>query len=233
MSADALKKSAAAAALVHVESHMTVGIGTGSTAAHFIDLLGAEARNGLVVECIPTSEQTRQQALSIGLDVIEPDEATKIDVAIDGADEIDGDFNLIKGGGGALLREKLVANAAEKFIVIADHSKHVPQLGAFSLPIEIDPALWSLTVRAVRHSLLESGYDASVTLRGRNAGDPAFLTDGGHYIVDCALGRINDATALNKRLSVIPGVIETGLFIDLADIVILGKTSGTETLTRS
>jgi len=232
MNADEMKRLAAEAALVYVEDGMTVGVGTGSTAAYFIELLGEKGRNGLSVKCIPTSEATRTHALQVGLEVIEPDEMTCINVAIDGTDEVDGDFNLIKGGGGALLREKIVAQAAQKFVVIADPSKKVSQLGAFALPVEIDPALWSLTVQAVCQSLVEAGYQAEIALRGGTVGEPVFLTDGGHYVLDCSLKRISDVAQLDARLRGVPGVIETGLFIGLADVVIIGGTNGPETLTK-
>lgn len=232
MSADDLKRAAAQAALSYVENEMCVGLGTGSTAAHFIDLLGAKARDGLYVTGVATSEETRVQAVSAGIDVIVPDEATRIAIAVDGADEVDRDLNLIKGGGAALLREKIVANAAEKFIVIAHHSKLVSQLGAFPLPVEIEPAHWSLTVTAVRDCLSAEGYDADVNLRGV-AGQPATLTDGGHYVLDCVLSRISDASRLDRALRAIPGVIETGLFIGMTDIAIIAGENGIETLTRA
>lgn len=232
MSADDLKRAAAEAALSYVENDMCVGLGTGSTAAHFIDLLGAKARDGLFITGVATSEETRAQAVAAGIDVIVPDEATRISVAVDGADEVDGDLNLIKGGGAALLREKIVANAAEKFVVIAHHSKCVSQLGAFPLPVEIEPAHWALTVTAVRDCLKVAGYDAEVALRGA-AGQPATLTDGGHYVLDCQLARIEDASHLDDALRAIPGVIETGLFIGMADLAIIAGEDGIETLMRS
>lgn len=232
MSADDLKRAAAEAALAYVENDMCVGLGTGSTAAHFIELLGAKARNGLYVTGVATSDETHNKAASLGIDVIVPDEATRIAVAVDGADEVDPALNVIKGGGAALLREKIVADAAEKFIVIAHRSKLVPQLGAFPLPVEIEPAHWSLTVSAVRDCLARLGYDGAVNLRG-TAGQPATLTDGGHYVLDCTLSRISDAATLDTALRIIPGVIETGLFIGMTDIAIVAGEDGVETITRS
>ena len=230
---EAQKERAAKAALEHVEADMIIGLGTGSTAAYFIEALGARARDGLRVACVPTSEETRAKALAAGLDVIEPDETTTIDLAVDGADEVDGELNLIKGGGAALLREKIVAAAARKFIVIADASKRVSALGAFALPLEVEPALWALTVREVRGSLSRAGYEnAEIALRGEKPGPGFARSDGGHFILDCALGRITDAATLDRALRALPGVIETGLFIAMADEVILGADGGVEILKR-
>ena len=233
MHVDDLKKAAGNAAISFVENNMTVGLGTGSTAAHFIDALGEKARNGLSVSCIPTSEQTKEHAMRVGLDIIEPDEATSIDIAIDGADELDGGLQLIKGGGGALLREKIIAKAAKKFVVIADASKKVAQLGAFPLPVEIDPALWALTARAVKNALASLDYNtAAIDLRGGGPNGVS-LTDGDHFVLDCALGRITDAATLDAALQEIPGVIETGLFLKIADVAIVADEAGVQTLTRS
>lgn len=224
----AFKRQAAAAALDLVEPEMTLGLGTGSTAAAFIALLGEKIRDGLSVAGVPTSEETRRLALAAGVDVIEPDETTVIDLAVDGADEVDGALSLIKGGGGALLREKIVARAARRFVVIADASKRVAQLGAFPLPVEIDRFCWPLTVRAVRETLHGLGYPrADIRLRATAAG-PSFMSDGGHYILDCRLGRIEDAAALEAALARLPGVVETGLFVGLADEAILAGAEGVE-----
>lgn len=228
----AFKRQAAAAALDLVEPEMTLGLGTGSTAAAFIALLGEKIRDGLSVAGVPTSEETRRLALAAGVDVIEPDETTVIDLAVDGADEVDGALSLIKGGGGALLREKIVARAARRFVVIADASKRVAQLGAFPLPVEIDRFCWPLTVRAVREALHGLGYPrADIRLRATAAG-PSFMSDGGHYILDCRLGRIEDAAALEAALARLPGVVETGLFVGLADEAILAGAEGVERITR-
>jgi ribose 5-phosphate isomerase A len=229
MDSDHLKHRAAKAAVEYVEDGMTLGLGTGSTAAHFVDLLGARVRDGLSVEGIPTSEDTRQRALAAGIDLVEPDEATEIHLAVDGADEVDGRLNLIKGGGGALLREKIVASAARRFVVIADASKRVSELGAFALPIEIDRFAYGLTVRRVKAAFAELGLPQNARLR--EGGGAPFLSDGGNYILDCALGRINDPAGLETALSRLPGVVESGLFVGIADIVILGVADGVETLT--
>lgn len=228
MSADDFKRQAAAAAVELVKPEMTLGIGTGSTAAHFIALLGERVRAGLYVRAVPTSEDTAKKAAAAGVELVEPDETTLIDLAVDGTDEVDGRKTLVKGGGGALLREKIVASAARRFVVIADASKKVAQLGAFPLPVEIDRFSFSLTVRAVREALAALGYaNADVRLRAGPAG-PAFISDGGNFILDCRLGRIADAGAIDRALRDIPGVIETGFFIGMADEVILAGPGGLE-----
>ena len=228
MSADAYKKQAADAAVELVKPEMTLGIGTGSTAAHFITALGARVRDGLYVAAVPTSEDTARKAAAVGIELIEPDETTIIDLAVVGADEVDGAKNLIKGGGGALLREKIIANAARRFVVIADASKKVAQLGAFALPVEIDRFSFALTVRAVRETLAALGYEnADIGLRAGPAG-PAFISDGGNFILDCRLKRISDAAALDAALTRLPGVVETGLFIGIADDIILAGPNGVE-----
>ncbi len=230
MSADAYKRSAAEAAVALVEQDMLLGLGTGSTAAHFITALGARIRDGLYVSGVATSEDTARKAAAAGVDLIEPDETTIIDLAVDGTDEVDPRKQLIKGGGGALLREKIIANAATRFVVIADASKSVAELGAFPLPVEIDRFSFSLTVRAVREALAGLGYaPASVNLRAGPAG-PVFISDGGNFILDCPLGRIGDAAALDRALKSIPGVIETGLFVGLADEIILAGPEGVKRL---
>jgi ribose 5-phosphate isomerase A len=232
MNADAMKRLAAAEAVKLVEPEMTLGLGTGSTAAHFIDLLGERVRGGLAVTGVPSSEDTRRRALAAGIDLVEPDETTVIDLAVDGTDEVDLRLNLIKGGGGALLREKIIASAARRFVVIADASKRVAELGAYPLPVEIDRFAFGLTVRRVREALAASNLPGKLRLRMGRQGAP-FLSDGGHYILDCALGRIHDAAGLEKALASIAGVVESGLFVGLADRVILGGPDGVETLHAS
>jgi ribose 5-phosphate isomerase A len=228
MSADELKRRAAAVAVDLVKPEMLLGLGTGSTAAHFIALLGEKVRGGLYVSAIPTSGDTARKAAAAGIELIEPDETTIIDLAVDGTDEVDARRTLIKGAGGALLREKIIANAARKFVVIADASKKVAELGAFPLPVEIDRFAFSLTVRAVKEKLAALGYaGGEARLRAGPAG-PAFISDGGNFILDCRLGRIGDAAALDRALGAIPGVVETGLFIGLADEIILAGPDGLE-----
>jgi len=213
----------------HVERGMTLGLGTGSTAAHFIDLLQPLMAQGYGLRGVPTSQATRRQAEEIGVEIIEPDETTIIDLAVDGADEVDPDLNLIKGGGGALLREKIVASAAKKFIVIADKSKRVAALGAFALPMEIEPFGWALTVRRLREVFAEAGL-MKANLELRPGGETPFLTDGGNLIVDGALGRIDDPAALDRALTAIPGVIETGLFCGMTQMAIFGDDDGVSIL---
>ncbi|MEM8772555.1 MAG: ribose-5-phosphate isomerase RpiA [Pseudomonadota bacterium] len=222
---DAGKKQAATKALDYVERGMTLGIGTGSTARFFIDGLRDKIAAGWSFKGVPTSEETERLAAAAGVDIITPDETTRIDLAIDGADEADPDRNLIKGGGGALLREKIVASAAEKFIVIADKSKRVPALGGFPLPVEIEPFAWALTIKAIRAALDESGYqDPNLQLRTLQ-GVP-FRSDGGNLILDCSLERITAPAALDAKLNAIAGVVETGLFCNMADVVIFGDEEG-------
>lgn len=232
MNADAMKRLAAAQALKLVEPEMTLGLGTGSTAGHFIDLLGELVRAGLAVRGVPTSEDTRRRALAAGIELVEPDETTIIDLAVDGTDEVDVRLNLIKGGGGALLREKIIASAARRFVVIADASKRVAELGAYPLPVEIDRFAFGLTARRVREALAARGLPTNLRLRMGRQGEP-FLSDGGHYILDCALGRIHDPAGLESALASIAGVVESGLFVGLADRVILGGPEGPETLHAS
>ncbi len=225
MDKDRGKRLAAEEAAKHVERGMTLGLGTGSTAAHFVDIMGVRVAEGWSLKGVPTSEETRRQAERLGIEIIEPDETTVIDLAVDGADEADPNLNLIKGGGAALLREKVVAHAAKKFIVIADKSKRVAALGAFPLPVEISPFGWALTVAAIRKTLAGQGFDKSeLTLRA--ADGAAVKTDGGNLIIDCALARIDDPARLEKALNAIPGVMECGLFCAMTDMIIYGDEDG-------
>jgi ribose 5-phosphate isomerase A len=232
MNSDAMKRLAAAEAVKLVEPEMTLGIGTGSTAAHFIDLLGEKVRAGLSIRGVPTSEDTRRRAVAAGIEMVEPDETTIIDLAVDGTDEVDLKLNLIKGGGGALLREKIIASSARRFVVIADASKRVAELGAYPLPVEIDSYAFGLTVRRIREALESCGLSGKLRLRMGKEGEP-FISDGGHFIIDCVLERIHDPASLEKALAPIAGVVETGLFIGMAERVILGGPDGVETITAS
>lgn len=229
MNSDAMKRRAAEEALRLVEPDMIVGLGTGSTAAHFIDLLGEKARAGLSVRGVPTSEDTRRRAVAAGVELVEPDETTIIDLAVDGTDEADLRLNLIKGGGGALLREKIIAGSARRFVVIADASKRVSELGAYPLPVEIDRFAFGLTARRVREVFAQSELSAKLTLRPGRDGEP-FVSDGGHFILDCALERIRDPAALEKSLAAIPGVVESGLFVGMAERAIFAGPDGVEVL---
>ncbi|HYA81408.1 MAG TPA: ribose-5-phosphate isomerase RpiA [Methylocystis sp.] len=224
-SADDLKRAAAAAALDLVPSGARLGLGTGSTAAHFVDLLAEKSRGGFEALCVPTSEQTKRQAESLGLKLSTLDETPQLDLVVDGADEFDDALRLIKGGGGALLREKIVAAAARRMIVIADESKHVATLGAFPLPVEIDPFGALATCRHVEDAARDLKLSGTVARRMRADGSP-FVTDGGHWILDCVFGALPRPEDLARRLKEIPGVVEHGLFIGLASLVIVAGEGG-------
>lgn len=229
MSADLAKMNAAAAALDYVKDGMTIGLGTGSTAAHFVRLLGEKVRQGLRVKCVPTSEATRGLAEAAGVPLVSIDSIVKVDVAVDGADEIDSQLRLIKGGGGALLREKIVAAASDHFIVIADDSKDVDVLGAFPLPIEVTPFGFTLAAQRIFETLRATGCaGAEVSLRESGAPDKALITDGGNYILDAKAKRIPNPEELGDALKRIPGVVEHGLFIGMARTAIIGKARGVE-----
>jgi ribose 5-phosphate isomerase A len=213
MSVDLAKMQAAAAALEHVEHGMILGLGTGSTANHFIRMLAERVREGLVVGGLPTSEATRQLAQSLGVPLIEVDQADRIDLTVDGADEIDPQFRLVKGGGGALLREKIIAHATDHMIVIADEAKAVPCLGGFPLPVEVTAFGFTITAKKVFDALRESGCaTAEVSLRETGAPGRPYVTDGGNLILDCRCTEIPDADFLCELLNTIPGVVENGIF---------------------
>lgn len=225
---ESLKAQAAKAALEYIRDGMTLGLGTGSTAKIFIDLLGEKVAEGWEIQGIPTSEASHQQAVALGIPLIEPDETTQIDVAVDGADEIDPQGHLIKGGGAALLREKIIAQNAARFVVIADGSKDVQTLGQFPLPIEVEQFGWALTVRAMRELLSDFGFE-EIELSLRSHPERGFvLTDGGNYVVDAHLGRIEKPRALDEAMTMIPGVFTTGLFVGLEPTILIGKDSGVE-----
>ena len=224
-----MKRLAAQKAVELVVPEMRLGLGTGSTARHFVDLLGERVKAGLDVVCVPTSEATRLHAESLGIRLTTLDETSELDLTVDGADELDDDLQLIKGGGGALLREKIVAMASERMVVIADGSKRVARLGAFPLPIEIVRFGWRSTEDWVLSCLDEAECTGAVSLRSTAGGAP-FVTDGGNYILDCALGEIDDAEMLHDLLKSVPGVVETGLFIGIADIAFVATASGVVTL---
>lgn len=215
---DEAKRRAAAAALTLVMPGMRLGLGTGSTAAHFIALLGAKVAEGLRVTCVPTSERTRAQAEALAIPVV-PFDMDELDLTIDGADEFDPQLRLIKGGGGALWREKIVATASKRMVVISDASKAVAILGKFPLPIEISRFGCEATRAAIVREARLSGCEGAVLPRRTPEGE-IFTTDSGNYLVDCAFGAIPVADELAKRLSAIPGVVEHGLFIGIAKAVI-------------
>ncbi len=225
MNMDDLKRQAAARALEHVRDGMKLGLGTGSTAKHFVDLLGEKVRAGLKVVGVPTSEATRIQAEQCGVPLTTLDDVHRLDLTVDGADEIDPALNLIKGGGGALLREKVVAAASDRMIVIADDTKWVDVLGRFPLPVEVIPFGLAATQRAMAGAFAKTGNSGHMVLRKGNDGH-VFVTDGGHWIVDAHLERIADAPRLAGLLNPIPGVVEHGLFIGLATTVVLAGAQG-------
>lgn len=229
MNMDELKRQAAAKALEQVQDGMKLGLGTGSTAKHFVDLLGERVKSGLKVIGVPTSEATRIQAEACGVPLTTLDAIDHLDLTVDGADEADPDLNLIKGGGGALLREKIVAAASARMIVIADETKVVETLGAFKLPIEVNPFGLVSTRIAIEKAAARLGLSGPLTLRA--SGDGTFTTDGGHYILDASFGRIPDADALASSLNDIPGVVEHGLFINMASLAIIAGPAGARTLT--
>lgn len=221
-----LKIEAARVAVEYVTDGMRLGIGTGSTADEFTRLLAAKIGDGLQVNCVPTSERTQKLCEELSVPVTTLEELPELDLVVDGADEVDGELNLIKGGGGALLREKIVANASKAMIVIADDSKLVETLGAFPLPIEVNPFGLRATHMAIEALGKDLGLSGEIVLRGEK-GKP-FVTDGGHYILDASFGHISDARALSKGLLEIPGVVEHGLFLGYANLVILAGEGGVQ-----
>jgi ribose 5-phosphate isomerase A len=228
---DELKRQAAARALEEVRDGMTLGLGTGSTAKHFVELLGERVRAGLSVIGVPTSEATRADAVRCGIPLTTLDDIDRLDLTVDGADEIDPSLNAIKGGGGALLREKIVATASDRMIVIADDSKWVEVLGRFPLPVEVVPFGLAATQRAMGKAFAETGVSGQMVVRKGKDGH-VFVTDGGHWIVDAHLERITDAARLASLLSAIPGVVEHGLFIDLAGMAVLAGAQGIRVVER-
>lgn len=212
-----------------IASGMKIGLGTGSTAKHFVDFLGAEVANGFECICVPTSEQTAAQARSLNIPLTTLDEIDSLDVTVDGADEIDEQRQLIKGGGGALLREKIVAAASKRMVVIADTSKRVAQLGAFALPVEVNKFGLGATQNAVQTIMDEFGAEGGLQLRKGTDGAP-FETDGGHFILDASFGRISDAKALSDALLNVPGVVQHGLFIGLCAKAYLASPEGVVTI---
>jgi ribose 5-phosphate isomerase A len=230
MSLELAKRRAAERALAYIEPGMRLGLGTGSTAAAFIDLLGARVRKGLKLVAVPTSEATHALAQHQGIPLATLEEVPRLDLTIDGADEIDPRLHLIKGGGGALLREKIVATASRRMIVIADHTKKVATLGRFPLPVEVVRFGHQSTELHIVERAARIGAVCKVSLR-RCADELPFVTDGGNLVLDCAFGRIDDPPRLAEAIQSIPGVVEHGLFLGLAELAIVAGPDGVEILT--
>lgn len=219
------KQLAGEKAAEFVQSGMVVGLGTGTTVFWTIQRLGEMVRQGLRIRGIPTSRRTEEQAIAAGIPLTSFAEVAELDLTIDGADEISPALDLIKGGGGALLREKVVAAASRQLIIVADDSKRVPVLGRFPLPVEVVPFGWEVTARRV------AVFGCSPILR--RAGNAPFLTDNGNYILDCAFGAIPDPASLHQELKLLVGVVETGLFVGMADLALIGSEHGTTLLRRN
>jgi ribose 5-phosphate isomerase A len=218
MANDQEKEAAARASLRFVKDGQVVGLGTGSTAAYFIKLLGEEVKNGLRVRGIPTSDWSRELAESLGIPLTTLDECQEIAVTVDGADEVDPQLRLIKGGGGAMLREKIVASATKQLVIVADATKQVPVLGKFPLPVEVIKFAQALVAKRI------SALGAQVSVRTNADGTP-FVTDERNHILDCRFGQIADADTLARQLSEMPGVVEHGLFIGMAGVVLFARGS--------
>jgi len=224
------RRRAAEAALDEVRAGMKLGLGSGRTAAHFVKALGEKVRAGLSVVGVPTSGKAGQLAQAEGIPLTTLDAEPALDLTIDGADEVDPELRLIKGGGGALLREKIVATASARMVVIVDAGKRVDTLGAFPLPIEVVPFGLTATRRAIEAATGRLGLAGDIALRG--GADTPFVTDGGHHILDASFGRIPDPEALAAALAAVPGVVEHGLFLGLASAAIIGLDNGVDRLSR-
>jgi ribose 5-phosphate isomerase A len=220
------KERAGARSVEFIEDGMTVGLGTGSTAYWMVERLGERVREGLRVRCVPTSRRTEEQARSLGIPLVTFDDVQHLDIAIDGADEIGPGLALIKGGGGALLREKLVAAAASRFVVVADASKRVEVLGRFPLPVEVVPFAWEVTARRVAEVT-----KVEPALRRDQAGG-VYVTDNGNYILDCRCGEIRDPVATERELKMLTGVVECGLFVEMADLAVVATDDAVEIVER-
>jgi ribose 5-phosphate isomerase A len=216
MANDQEKEAAARASLEFVKDGQIVGLGTGSTAAYFIQLLGEKVQKGLRIRAIPSSDRSREQAAGLGIPLTTLDDYPEIDVTVDGADEVDPQLRLIKGGGGALLREKIVASATRQLVIVADATKRVAVLGKFPLPVEVIRFAQAVVVKKI------AALGADVRLRSNADGKP-YVTDENNYILDCQFGQIPDADGLARRLSDMPGVVEHGLFIGMAGVVLVAN----------
>lgn len=230
MGADEMKARAAERAAAFVEPGMRLGIGTGSTAEAFVRVLAERVREGLRIVGVPTSERTAALCAELGVPLSTLDDLPELDLVIDGTDEIDAAFRLVKGGGGALLREKIVAAASARMVVIADASKRVETLGRFPLPIEVNAFGLVATTIAIGRACALLGLEPALAPRMWE-GRP-FVTDGGHLVIDASFGRIPDPEALSAALHAVPGVVEHGLFLGLAEVAVIAGANGVEVLER-
>jgi ribose 5-phosphate isomerase A len=224
LTADVMKKAAALAVLPKIQDGMVVGLGTGSTANHFIEALAEKVKGGLKIKCIPTSGATAKLAQSLGLTMTNLDETPFVDITVDGADEIDPDFRLIKGGGGALLIEKIVASSSKYMVVIADESKQVKKLGKFPLPVEVVPFGVRATAWKLERAFKMVDIEVKMTVRSRD--NQTFRTDAGNLIVDCACGELKQEDRLELVLNNIPGVVNCGLFIGICGVAYIARADG-------
>jgi ribose 5-phosphate isomerase A len=228
---NALKKTVAAKALDYIADGMTLGLGSGTTAEVFLDLLAPRIKGGLKLTCVPTSERTAAYARKLGITMAGLDDLAPLDLTIDGADEADRGLNLIKGGGGMLLREKIVAASSRKMLVIADETKLVAQLGKYPLPVEVIAFGHKSTAMRLAAAFAALGYGAvTMTLRQKEGAD--FVTDSGNLIYDCAFGKIADAPKLATAILAVPGVVEHGLFIDIATTLLIASPGEVEVIER-
>jgi ribose 5-phosphate isomerase A len=225
MANDLEKEAAARASLRYIKDGQVVGLGTGTTASHFVQLLGEQVKQGLRIRGIPTSVRAAEQATSLGIPLTNFDECQQIDVTVDGADEVDPQLRLIKGGGGALLREKIVASATKQYVIVVDGSKQVATLGKFPLPVEVIKFAQALIAKKITE------LGAEVALRRTADGKP-YLTDENNYILDCHFAKIRGADGLANKLSDMPGVVEHGLFINMANVVLVARGSEVTELHR-
>jgi ribose 5-phosphate isomerase A len=232
LSADEMKKAAALAVLPKIQNGMKVGLGTGSTANHFIHALAEKVKAGLQVDCVPTSEATAKLAESLGLTLTTLDQHPFLDITVDGTDEIDPQFRLIKGGGGALLLEKIVASSSRFVVAIADESKLVKKLGTFPLPVEVTP--WGVKATAWKIERAYKMLNMDVQMTARSKDGKVFRTDGGNCIIDCMTNELKEPDRLDMVLNNIPGVVNNGLFIGICGIAYIGRADGrVDELTRA
>jgi ribose 5-phosphate isomerase A len=224
LTSDEMKKAAALAVLPKIQNGMVVGLGTGSTANHFIRALAEKVKFGLKVKCVPTSEATAKLAQSLGLELTTLEDHPFIEITVDGTDEIDSDFRLIKGGGGALLIEKIVASSSKFMVVIADESKRVKTLGKFALPVEVVPFGVKATAWKLERAFKTFDMEPKISLRTKDG--KVFRTDGGNCIIDCACGEIKQADRLEFMINNLPGVVNNGLFIGICGVAYIAKADG-------